>query len=329
MVAPIVYLSTDASAPVLTGQAGSMIALLDACLVNGYGAKAAAGWTKPFTGTNLAAYRMGTGGTARRMYLRVDDTATQSARVRGFDEMTDINTGTEPFPTVAQFADPGLWLHKSDTVSAAAREWLVMATPHTALVLVRAASGAMSSPSPGTTSFGALLFGQYSSYVASFAHNVILIGGVDVQISQGCSFGMVKHEGGTLAALQGHFVPRSHIDVAGAVNVTKEYSHAPRRASLPAAAGVLGGLQTPSPVDGKLAMSRMQVWAPASPWAVIGHLDGVWVPHAQGYVGNPLDTIAGSGSQTGRTLLAIDAPGADNGRANQVGRLLIDTTDWD
>lgn len=33
-----VYRSTDAAAPVLTGTAGTLIALLDACLVNGYGA---------------------------------------------------------------------------------------------------------------------------------------------------------------------------------------------------------------------------------------------------------------------------------------------------
>ena len=46
-----VYRSTDASAPVLTGVAGAMKAVLDACLVNGYGAKAAAGWSAPFSAT--------------------------------------------------------------------------------------------------------------------------------------------------------------------------------------------------------------------------------------------------------------------------------------
>ena len=37
-----VYKSTDGSAPVLTGQAGSLTTLLDAVLVNGYGAATAA-----------------------------------------------------------------------------------------------------------------------------------------------------------------------------------------------------------------------------------------------------------------------------------------------
>jgi hypothetical protein len=45
MTAPTVYKSTDASAPTLDGQVGSLITVLKACLVNGYGAKSAAGWT--------------------------------------------------------------------------------------------------------------------------------------------------------------------------------------------------------------------------------------------------------------------------------------------
>ena len=49
-----IYKSTDSGAPTLTGQAFSLISLLLACLVDGYGSKAAAGWTKPYTGTNLA-----------------------------------------------------------------------------------------------------------------------------------------------------------------------------------------------------------------------------------------------------------------------------------
>lgn len=38
-----VYRWDDASAPTLTGQLGSLITLLDAVLVNGYGSKTAAG----------------------------------------------------------------------------------------------------------------------------------------------------------------------------------------------------------------------------------------------------------------------------------------------
>ena len=71
-----IYRSSDAGAPSLTGAAGSLIALLDACLRTGYGTKAGAGWTKPFTGTNIAAFRQGAGGNGR--YLRVWNARTSA-----------------------------------------------------------------------------------------------------------------------------------------------------------------------------------------------------------------------------------------------------------
>lgn len=65
------YFSTDASAPTLTGTTGSLVALLDAILVNGYGAKAAAGWSIAYTGTSKRDYKQGTGSNG--YYLDVDD----------------------------------------------------------------------------------------------------------------------------------------------------------------------------------------------------------------------------------------------------------------
>lgn len=120
------YFSTDASAPVLNGTVGSLITLLDACLVNGYGSKAAAGWTKEYTGTNLAAYRMSTVSPATGMYLRVDDTNTQVSRVLGYETMSDVNTGTGRFPLESQFSG-GLYIWKSATANSTARPWCVIA----------------------------------------------------------------------------------------------------------------------------------------------------------------------------------------------------------
>src|SRR5574337_1914064 len=96
-----VYRSSDASAPVLTGQAGSLITVLDACLISGYGSKSPAGWAKPYSGTNLAAYRAATG---NRFYFRVDDSGTVEARISGYETMSDVNTGTGQFPTTAQIS---------------------------------------------------------------------------------------------------------------------------------------------------------------------------------------------------------------------------------
>ena len=65
-------------------------------------------WEKVFTGTNKAAYRS-LDVTSPRHYLRVDDTGTTKARVRGFESMTDVDTGTEPFPTDSQMSGGGYW----------------------------------------------------------------------------------------------------------------------------------------------------------------------------------------------------------------------------
>jgi hypothetical protein len=73
--------STDVGAPNITEVAGSLITLLDAVLVNGYGtgldAKAPLGWTKAFSGTNKAVYKQGAGSSLK--YLRVDDTLAYSS----------------------------------------------------------------------------------------------------------------------------------------------------------------------------------------------------------------------------------------------------------
>lgn len=117
-----VYRSTDASAPALTNAVGTLITLLDACLVNGYGANAAAGWTKAFTGTNRASYRQGTGSNG--FYLDVTDTTTVSSIVRGYETMTAVNVGTNPFPTVAQSTN--YYILKSSISTAAG--WILIAS---------------------------------------------------------------------------------------------------------------------------------------------------------------------------------------------------------
>lgn len=132
---PTVYRSTDPGAPAMTGQAGSLRDVLRAVLVTGFGsgstAKAGAGWTEPHSGTNVSAFRnspvTGTGGL-----LRVDDSATfagtnaRNCLFRAFGAMTDVNTGTDPAPTTAQYAQ-GLLTPKSRTLDSVARAWTIVA----------------------------------------------------------------------------------------------------------------------------------------------------------------------------------------------------------
>lgn len=82
----------------------------------------ALGWTSPYTGTNLAAYR-GNTVTGSGCYLRIDDSLISLPRARGFVEMTDINTGTDPFPTDALFNGGGYFPKASN---ATLRSWLLV-----------------------------------------------------------------------------------------------------------------------------------------------------------------------------------------------------------
>ncbi|RIX79114.1 hypothetical protein D3H34_15350 [Acidovorax cavernicola] len=214
------FTSAMANAPVLSGTVGSMIALLDACLKDGFDTKtltslvvvggvatatytgthaslvdgvvqiagvtggpagfaglngeqkitgmpgattrtfatalpdgtytgtitmkvAPAGWLKPFSGTNLAAYKSADVASTG-MLLRVDDTATTQCRVIGYEAMSDVNTGAGPFPTTAQISGGGYW-PKSTVATSAPVAWVLVADGRTFLIHI--APGLPQSPS--------------------------------------------------------------------------------------------------------------------------------------------------------------------------------------
>lgn len=81
--------------------------------------KAGAGWTEPFTGTNKAVFRPGATNNSARFFLRVlDDNSllgtSLNAGVRGYVSMSDVDTGTEPFPTTVQAASGLSWRKSTD-----------------------------------------------------------------------------------------------------------------------------------------------------------------------------------------------------------------------
>ncbi|SFU31640.1 hypothetical protein SAMN04489707_1001198 [Paenacidovorax caeni] len=87
---------------------------------------APAGWEKVDTRTNKAVYRS-TDVTGARFYLRVDDSNGLFARVRGYETMSDIDTGTGLFPLDAQIATGGGYWHKSTASNTTAIPYLLAA----------------------------------------------------------------------------------------------------------------------------------------------------------------------------------------------------------
>lgn len=66
------------------------------------------GFSKVFSGTNLAVYKS-TDPRSKGHFLRVSDTGSTEARVIGYENMTAVSTGTGPFPTSAQQSGGGGW----------------------------------------------------------------------------------------------------------------------------------------------------------------------------------------------------------------------------
>ena len=132
MASPTVtlYSSTDPSAPVLNGNSGSLITVLTACLVSGYGTKAGAGWTllgSSSSSNYTAMYKMGSGSG---YVMQINDNSPSSSNAVW---SSGINGGA-PSSTFAgglslSFTTSGLTIIKSlQALSTTAVPWWVIAT---------------------------------------------------------------------------------------------------------------------------------------------------------------------------------------------------------
>lgn len=139
------YTSSDASGPgSMTGQVGSVLTILDACLVNGYSGKTAAGWTKPFANaSNIGCYKQGAGAG---FGIVINDAAVgtggaKEAACTGWQSITAVSTpvgtGSGQFPTPAQLNTTGfVVMRKSATADSAARAWVIFADASTFILFV-------------------------------------------------------------------------------------------------------------------------------------------------------------------------------------------------
>lgn len=291
-----VYKSTDASAPVLDGVAGSFVTILDACLVNGYGAKAGAGYGIAFTATNKRVYRAASG---NRMYLDVDDTAAQVAQIRGYEVATAVGTGTGGFPTSAQFA-AGLFFPKSLTANTTSRPWLLIASD-TMFYFFGETQQTVAPNSDGFSAF--MAFGDFASYKGSDAYNTILIGNSSTFNNQGNQSGTLS---AALTLVAGHYIPRAYLQTGSAVQVGKSAamkgcysveSTMTNSASYPA---------YPDTISGGVNFAEMFInESSGQRGKLLGMLE---VSHALSSVNSFVanwDTIAGSGPYAGTTFIFV------------------------
>lgn len=158
MAAPTIFRSSDTSAPTLDGTSGSLVAVLDGCLVNGYaGNPTPLGWGHPFTAANKAVYRAASG---VRHYLDVNDASPngtalgRNAFVRPYEAMTAVGTGTNPWPTATQATQ--CVIPKSTSADGTARPWLLIGDALT-FIFVSSASGT-NPPNLGSSTWGMFFY---------------------------------------------------------------------------------------------------------------------------------------------------------------------------
>lgn len=316
-MAVTVYRYDDSSAPGLSASPGSLIALLDACLVNGYGAKSAAGWTKPYNGTNLAAYKQGAG--SNNMYLRVDNSvsAVSYSRVLGYETMSDVNTGVNGFPTNVQVPG-GLCLHVSSTTDATARPWVLIADSKRFYIWVGYNLTTVQGPSGSTTYQQTHFFGDLVSYKPGDTYHCAIVANHATNPLTGYFSGTVSN---ITTGQTGHFIARPASQVGGSLNIGKFSDVTAGYGS--SVMGATDRTAYPDPVTGGIRLGRVFCNNGATP-STRGHFPGWWAPF-NALPGNPGDTFSGAGDLTGRTFILLDS-GSSYNRA----RIALETSNtWD
>lgn len=234
-----------------------------------------AGWTKIYSGTNLAAYQADDV-TSTRFPIRIDDTGTTYTRVVGYEAMSSINSGTNPFPTEAQVSG-GLYL--SRTANAGAKAWTLVA------------DGKM---------FYLFDDSQNAYYTTLAFGDTLPLMGADAFpcfIQAAGTAGLDSFYAANSLSIAGHYMARSYTQTGTAKQVGK-YSHA-RSSNLGT-----NGMSYPAPMDNGFFCTPIEIWED-SPQQIRSILPGVWNPLTVSLVahGTVVDNVARLTSSNNNTLI--------------------------
>ena len=223
--------------------------------------RAPLGWSKPFgTVSNVAAYLAAAGITGMpQFYVRVDDNyagagTVQQAAARGYETMSDQNTGTGPFPTVAQQAN-GLCWRKSSAADATARAWVLIGDGATFKFMINSDT----SVSTGRCLNG---FGGFDSFRPGDAYNCLISGTSSFNVANPGTTTSGLHYGATpgalFAAQTGIYVARGAAQTGGAVAM----QCVNRNALSANVVGATGCVNYPGP-DGALWVDKLWLYESA------------------------------------------------------------------
>lgn len=320
-----VFTSGDASAPQLYGSSGSLVAVLDACLVNGYGSKNPAGyggagaWGITYTASGKRVYRPSAG---NRFYVRVRDDAggtggAKEALIRGAEAWTDVDTvNTGPMPTDAQSAltDHSLIIRKSFTAdSITGRPWIVAADDRTFYLFISTGDAA--------NTYLGVMWGDIYSDLASDGYRTMIIARAAENSGTNTTDTLDVGSTPNTTARAGHFIQRTYATSGGSITSTK--GPMPNVGTISQRSGCTTDYSIAYPnAPGANCYILPNMVHELTPY-IRGRMRGLWfLPMAHTNL-NDGDTFAGTGDLAGRTFRIIKLSG-------NVGAYVIETSDtWD
>lgn len=256
----------------------------------------AAGWTKAYSGTNLAAYQQGSHATnPNQFYLYVGDTTTTYASIRGYETMSSISDTTgAAFPTTTQASS--YYATKGDGSN---RGWIAVANKRT-VYLMTDYSGSL-----GTT-MGGLMFGDVGNYDVNDNYAIGIIGGNSTTAS---SYTGSLTSGNGLTGF--HYVARAYSQSG----TSQTYRANSNGVNGTVAGG--SGVTYSNPANSKLLMSKIY-GGDVSSTNIRGEFPGIYAPNHNRPLANG-DTFTASGDLAGKRFIA-----AHVGPNNTAGQLLIE-----
>jgi hypothetical protein len=225
--------------------------------------RAPAGWESPIsTLDNKATYRS-LDPASTGYILRLNDAAAQIAYIRGYETMSDIDTGTEPCPTVAQETN-GIALVKSSSADATVRRWAISADAYSVNLAI----------SPGADqNFYIAQFGDVVSLKQGDVWNWFITGGG----SSSSSSTDTNQFGVKAFTTTSTYIARAYTQSGASLAIAKSFLNF---YSLSTAIYGASGITHPNPIDGKTWVEP--VWLVEVTGLVRGLVTGLWTPlHVQ------------------------------------------------
>ena len=238
-----------------------------------------AGWTMPFAGTDLAAFKQGAGSNG--LYLDVDDASrTDSAKVRGYETMSGVGVGLGQFPTTVQ--DVNCYWTRGTTGS----DWIVIADE--SFVMVWCPDNVLT-----YSTAGAWFFGDYREVAGVNVFGTLLVSSNN---SANAFYSLAILDASPASVVYGRAAARDYTQLGSSAEIAIVGN-----SSLTGYTGASGaGMDYPEPITGNVYMQELMVMHKGGAKNLIGYVDGAFTMlHYLPFGNSSISYFAGSGDFAG------------------------------